>query len=149
MPRLPGPAMNMTSRSVSVIRDAQGEIIAVLGMEDLTVLDPVRGALRYRANDSFQLVCGTIYHPMMSMGKEPVVLLAVCDDCRSPKRCGERPRHGLCSRERGSACVSCQRFLCPAHTTKCSDDQVRCGECARKHSIKTAFWSIFFRRKEE
>ena len=144
-----GHLANVHSRTATVIRDMQGEVIAVIGMEDMLITDPVRGVQRYRANDSIQLVCGAVYNPVMSMGKDPTLLIAVCEECRAPHKRGLEPRHGLCSRSAGSSCAMCAQFLCPRDALKDSDGQVRCYRCSRKHRIKTSFMSLFFRQEEE
>jgi len=144
------PAMpaGMSSRTAHVIRDIQGEVVAVIGSESVFVSHPTQGIQQYRAYDNIQLVCGSVYNPAMSMGKDPTLLLAVCEECRAPHRPGQEPRHGLCSRAAGSVCAGCGRFLCPRDAISDDDGGVRCYRCSRRHRVKTAFVSLFFKREE-
>ena len=142
-------------RSVSRILDAQGNVFLEIGSEQVTIFHPDGTIEVLSESDSISLVSGGVFHPTMSMGKDPVMLLDVCEFCRSPEFSvwrSETPTHGLCDREAGELCAGCQAFMCRNHAQKCADDEWRCRRCAGRYRARRTIGSIcnflFFTSKE-
>jgi len=153
MPQNNPPIPGRNKQIVNVVRDRHGRVILRMGVEETTVFQPDGSVTTSRDSENIQLVDGSVYNPAMSMGAKPVMLIAVCEDCRSPRTLFERASHGLCSREAGHVCPDCGRFVCPKHAKNgLSDGQVRCRRCAarfirRKRVVGVLKW-LFFKSED-
>ena len=140
------PSVHRTT--VTVIRDKYGQPILRQTLKETTVFGADGSATKYREHDSIELVCGSVYNPVHSMGQTPVMLLGVCESCRQPRFSvfgHQKPTHGLCSRAAGQTCAGCGAFLCPAHAIQSPrDGNYRCRSCHRRYSMLSLLSCIFF-----
>jgi hypothetical protein len=145
--------LGMSHRTVNVVKDIHGQVVLEVGAEEAIVHDAKNQTYtKYRTNDNIQLVCGSVYNPMMSIGANPVMLLSVCEVCRHPPWSWfhhETATHGLCNSAAGHGCHECGLFVCPRHARQGKDRMWRCPSCARTHAIKRFFRPIFYARVED
>lgn len=144
------PGMN--HRMQNVIRDRYGRVIAKFLVDKCVILDAKGRVTTYTIYDNIELVSGHLVNPAMCMGRDPPVLLRVCEACRKAPLSflgGGGPSHGLCSAEAGHECCDCQAFLCPGHAKRCGDGEWRCSWCAWLSLIKRGLGRLFLTEGED
>jgi hypothetical protein len=127
--------------SVNVIYDRWGNRVLEIGMHEVTIYGQNQESVKQSLSENIELVCGSVYNITLSGGREPVMLLAVCDTCRHPPPRlinQETPTHGLCSRTAGHTCIDCGTFVCPRHATNSAGKQSgwRCLPCAKRARVR-------------
>jgi hypothetical protein len=147
MPNLPmhaGPILRATD---TIIRDINGEIIATLTAEEMTVHYPDGRVVNRKKLENIELVDGTGFNAGMMLANPPVQI-GVCHFCRHPPYTfpvRDKPTHGLIRLSRAKTCT-CGMLCCRKHRQLCRDGIVRCPPCTRRWFWKEAVLGIFFSR---
>ena len=134
-----------------VFRDPEGNVILDLDYYSDMVTVTQGGAVAQKTSVCVEGVDGTLLTMAILLAK-PAVLLAVCAECRQPRRrwfLPQKPSHGILLAENSHACDGCHRRLCHLHSLLCSDGKWRCHSCAGKFRAKRFLTSIFFREERD
>jgi len=145
MPQQRNPQMTTRNETKTVLTDADGNPILEIGTQEYMVRDS-SGALIHRSiNENTQLVCGTLWNPLMMLTKPPVYI-GVCGQCHKGSVFRASKGHGIVAMHRAKLCTDCGQLWCPRHR-KLRDNRWRCLSCARRHRIVRLIRPIFFARE--
>ena len=146
MARQNTPQISTRKENVTTITDQRGNTILEIGSQEYTIKYP-GGALHHRqTNENIPLVCGTMWHPGMTMAKPPIYV-GVCERCRKPSLFRRRT-HGIVAMGRAKLCVDGGELCCPRHRKLGKDKKWRCLKHHRTHLLKRVARAIFCERKE-
>jgi len=139
------PQMTTKKETKTIITDSDGSPILEIGTQEYMVRDS-NGALIHRSiNESTQLVCGTLWSPLM-MDAKPPIYVGVCGQCRKGSVFKTSRSNGIVALHRAKICTECGQLCCPRHR-RLRDNRWHCLSCARKHTIARLFRPIFFERE--
>ena len=137
--------------STMVFRDVDGNPILELEyFSDVPQVTPA-GIVAQKRSEGIEGVDGHLLTAAILMAKPPVAL-AVCAECRNPRRRWlrlQKPSHGILLAKNSHACEGCHSRFCHRHSELCSDGKWRCHRCAGKFRAKRFVTSIFFREERD
>jgi len=138
-----------SSANKMVFRDMDGK--PILELEYFSDVPQVlhNGIVAQKRSECIEGVDGVLLTMAILLAKPPVAL-AVCAECRKPRRRWFRrqaPSHGVLLARNARTCEDCHVGLCKRHAVKGSDGKHRCRRCARWFRTKRFFSAIFFRER--
>ena len=132
-----------------VIRDVDGNPILELEyFSDVPQITPA-GIVTQKRSEGIEGVDNELITASTLLAR-PAVALAVCAECRHPRRRWfrrQKPSHGILLAKNSHACEGCHSRFCHRHSELCSDGKWRCHSCAGKFRGKRFVTSIFFREE--
>jgi len=145
-----GPIITPPSTANKVVfRDMDGHPILELEyFTDVPQVTPA-GMVAQKRSEGIEGVDGNLLTMAILLAKPPVAL-AVCAECRTPRRSWfrrQKPSHGVLLAKNSHACEGCHCRFCHRHSELCSDGKWRCHGCAVKFRAKRLLTSIFFREE--
>lgn len=151
---MPDPKDALNVRIVTRFVDEYGnEFFRTQYREDVTEDD--NGCLTtLKQGEQVILGTGEAYHPGLSAGPKPLLMVALCRQCRDA-----RPRWpwqqaqqstGLANVKHIVRCQDCGTASCPAHRKRSQHDRKwRCLKCHRRHNWKRRLESVLFEEVDE
>lgn len=133
------PQKTARKDTITKITDTDGNVILEIGQQEYTVRHSDGSITHRRINENMQLVCGTIWNPLMAK-----IYVGICSQCRRPSLF-RRKAHGIVAMHRAKLCVDCGTLCCPRHKKLGRDKKWRCLKHTKMHRF---IKPIFFKQEE-